>query len=127
MSYIFAGSVPSDICCAKAFINLATSSLQSLIYDEEVSFDIRLIIQELMMNGVVHGNGLNRDKYVSLGINYGSHCLKIKVQDEGPGIEPKEEDCDIAMKCNGRGLEIVRALSDSVELNGNEVIAIKSI
>ena len=126
MKYIFAGSVPSDIHCAKEFVNLATRSLHSLIYDEEVSFDIKLIIQELLMNGVVHGNGLNRDKYVSLGIDYSSHCLRIQVQDEGPGIDV-EEDCGTNMKCNGRGLQIVRALSDGVQLNGNEIIVIKTI
>lgn len=127
MDYIFAGSVPSDIHCAKEFINVASQALSKIVSDEEQSFDIRLILQELLMNGVIHGNCMDRNKYVSLGINYQWGNLKIIVQDEGKGVYPKKEKCEDDMQCNGRGLQIVEALSDQVLLKGNEVIVVKSL
>lgn len=128
MGFKFQGSVCSDLHDIKEFINRVLSKLEDIIYDKNLMFDIRLILNELIINGVIHGNKLNRDKCVNLYLEVKENFIKIEVVDEGQGI-----NCDISaydpkeLKCCGRGLLIVNGLSDEVHIEKNRIVAIKHI
>jgi len=128
MALIFKGSVCSDLTEAKVFVERALNSLRKFIYDEDLMFDIRLIVNELIVNGVIHGNCCDMSKNVYLLLDVEEDYVRIEVVDEGKGI-----DYDIStynpqeLKCCGRGLVIVDRLSDEFYIERNRVVAVKHI
>ncbi|MDO5713849.1 MAG: ATP-binding protein [Tissierellia bacterium] len=125
---IFQGSVPSDLNVVKDFLSTATNHLQQYIYDENLRFDLNLIINELVVNGVLHGNQGNRNKWVSLDIGLMYDCIEIRVKDEGKGIDyDPQKYCLNEKLCSGRGLILVSALSDKLVFEENEVIVIVNL
>ena len=54
--YKFKGSVNSDLSLIKSFLDSAIMDLDSFIKDEEKLFDIKVILNELVINGAMHGN-----------------------------------------------------------------------
>ncbi len=128
MALIFKGSVCSNLADVKVFIEKALNNLRKVICDEDLMFDIRLIVNELIVNGVIHGNCCDISKNVYLLLDVEEDYVKIEVVDEGNGI-----DYDIStynpqeLKCYGRGLVIVDRLSDEFYIDRNRVVAVKHI
>lgn len=123
--YRFNGSVCSNLDCVKKFLDNTLISLDKFLIDDELLFDVKLILNELVVNGAMHGNKKDFFKKVYLDVIVESDSIRICVRDEGDGInfDTSYYDCK-SYKCSGRGLVIVEALSDKLILNKNEVIAI---
>ena len=126
--YRFKGFVNSDLSLIKGFLDSAIMDLNPYITDQEKLFDIKVILNELVINGAVHGNQEDLNKKVCLKLVLKDDFLKIIVSDEGMGVDHDTSlyDCG-EKKCSGRGLLIVEALTDQLILNQNEVIAIKNL
>ena len=126
--YRFKGFVNSDLSLIKNFLDSALRDLNPFIEDQEKLFDIKVILNELVVNGAMHGNEEDLNKKVCLKLILDESSLKIIVKDEGRGVDfdPSLYDCK-EKSCNGRGLLIVEALTDQLILNENEVIAIKNL
>lgn len=88
---------------------------------ENTCFDIRLILNELLINCHEHGNNRSREKAIDLYFNMNAKEIKIIVKDEGAGIVIKEPCKDHLLRADGRGLNIVTALVDEIEINKNRV------
>lgn len=126
--YKFKGSVHSDLDYVKSFLESALSNLNYYIYNEELLCDIKLILNELVINGVLHGNEEDGNKRVYLNVTLNEDYITIVVTDEGKGVEYDCSDYDPQeLKCSGRGLLLVEALTDRLILDENQVIAIKKI
>ncbi|SHH50842.1 serine/threonine-protein kinase RsbW [Anaerosphaera aminiphila DSM 21120] len=126
--YKFKGSVQSDLNQVKPFIENTLINLEKHICNEELMFDLKLILDELVINGVLHGNRENHRKCVFLNITVNEEAIVIRVKDEGFGIEYDFDAYDFReLKCCGRGLLLVKALTDRLELNNNEIIVVKNI
>lgn len=128
MYFIYKGSVCSDLDEIKSFIQNILNKLKNIIDDEDLMFDIKLILNELIINSVIHGNQSNRCKCVKLQLEVIGDSLRIEVSDEGSGVNfdissynPEE------LKCCGRGLVIVNGLSDEFTIERNKVVAVKYI
>ena len=126
MSFIYEGSVCSDLAEIKAFIQGILNKLGGILEDEDIMFDLKLILNELVINSVIHGNQCNRKKCVNLFLEIKNNTIRIEVRDQGNGINfdftsynPQE------LKCCGRGLVIVNGLSDEVYIDKNRIIAVK--
>lgn len=126
--YKFKGFVNSDLSLIKNFLDSAMKDLNPFIRDQEKLFDIKVILNELVVNGAMHGNEEDLNKKVCLKLILDRDSLKIIVKDEGRGVDFDTTLYDCTQKrCNGRGLLIVEALTDQLILNDNEVIAIKNL
>lgn len=124
--YTYQGEVASEIDRIKPFLEEILCGIKKYIVDEETIFDIKLILDELVVNGALHGNELDKKKRVRLKIVLRNSSITIKVMDEGSGINySANEDCFTAHKCCGRGLVLVKALTDSMVFRNNEVICLK--
>ncbi|MDO5037446.1 MAG: ATP-binding protein [Tissierellia bacterium] len=122
------GSVPSNINSVQEFLTTTMKRIEAYISDEDTIFDIRLIINELVVNGAKHGNGWNGNKEVFLAIHLSGEDITIQVKDEGQGICHAIDSYDpLDMKDSGRGLVIVRALTDDLIYQGNQIVAIKHL
>lgn len=120
------GSVPSQLDTVNDFLSGAMRQIAVYITDPDLIFDIKLILNELVINGAMHGNKWNESKKVFLNIHLTDDRIQIIVRDEGEGINFSTEEYDYKdMKSNGRGLVLVEALTDNFICQGNEVIVNK--
>lgn len=122
------GNVPSHVDHLKPFLTGTMDQIKRYVTDEDLIFDIKLIIDELVVNGAMHGNGWNEDKRVFLKIDLDPDEMTIAVQDEGKGMNYTTDQYDCAAKkCNGRGLVIVEALTDAISYEGNRILCKKKL
>ncbi len=128
MEFRYKSIVCSDLEKIKDFIEEILDKIYPIIEDEDTMFDIKLILNELIINGVMHGNQCISSKCIKLLLEITDEKLKIEVEDEGKGInydfisyDPK------SLKSCGRGLVIVNGLSDEFYIKKNKVIAVKEL
>lgn len=78
--------------------------------------NILVSLTEAVTNAILHGNGGDCSKIVCISLSHQKHALSICVSDEGPGFDPQEvpdpTDLEYLEKCGGRGLFLMRNLSD---------------
>lgn len=105
--------------------------LKPLTLSGGAAFDIRLCLEEALINAIKYGNALNKNLKVRLGVSYGKGRVKISVEDEGPGFDPgRVKDCtrgeNLVRNC-GRGVYLMRQLMDEVKYSpkGNRVEMVK--
>ncbi len=86
-----------------------------------------LCVSEAVINSIEHGNKNNKLKKVTIEVDCSSNRVSIKIKDEGKGfdiemLEDPTDDSNI-LKESGRGIHIIRSLSDSLTYNrkGNSV------
>ncbi|MDY0234952.1 MAG: ATP-binding protein [Gudongella sp.] len=128
MDFIYKGTVCSDLEIIKSFVEKNVSTLKDLISNTDILFDVRVILSELILNGALHGNECVASKCISLTLKMDDKKLIIEVEDEGRGIEYNFKDYDSNdLKSFGRGLVIVKGLSDEFYFKNNKVVAVKNI
>ncbi len=91
---------------------------------ESVIADIAISVSELVNNAILHGNRSAPDKQVTVKIFRENSSVRISVTDQGGGFNPEVienpiED-DNLLKEVGRGIFIVRALMDKVDITATE-------
>lgn len=126
LSYIIEKSLVSDLLDIQEDLKHIQNNLESILPDDSLLFDARLILDELICNGIRHGNKEKREKLVNLLIEISDKYLKIEIKDQGEGFEYNREDYDpTCLSLGGRGLKIVDGLSDEFYVQDNKVISIK--
>lgn len=128
VDFKYSGTVCSDLDMIKNFVDEILKKLNHIIDNSDIMFDIRLILNELVVNGVLHGNDCNTTKCVKLSLEVSKSRVTIEVEDEGKGIDYDLKSYDPNdLKCCGRGLVIVNGLSDEFYIQKNRVTAVKHI
>lgn len=126
--YKYKGTVRGDLEELRPFLDSAMINLKKYIYNEETIFDLKLILQELMVNGLIHGNLRDIHKQIKLTIYLRRSSITIKVEDEGEGVDFDFNSYDYKKRSSGgRGLILVKALTDTLVFNKNKVIVMKRI
>lgn len=126
MDYTYKGSICSDLGLVKDFVEDALRKLNKMINDDDTMFEIRLIMNELIINGIFHGNKYIESKKVKVAVKLKNSKLIINVKDEGTGVHYDFESYNpMDLKCRGRGLVLVEGLSDELILDKNKVTAVK--
>lgn len=86
-----------------------------------------LCVSEAVINSIEHGNQYDRNKFVTIQIECKRKELHAEINDEGEGFDLKMvEDptkMDNIKRESGRGIHIIRSLSDSIRYNkkGNQI------
>ncbi|MGF0040174.1 ATP-binding protein [Peptoniphilaceae bacterium SGI.131] len=121
MAFLYSDVFNSSIDSINTTVANILKEIKPLIEDEDVIFDIRLILNELLINGFEHGNQKDINKLISIKFKLDDSHAYVEVKDEGRGIlnDYPYDVCDL--KCCGRGLLIVESLSDFVEIENNLV------
>lgn len=111
----------------KAKVALLTNDIKrSHTLSEDKTFDVRLVITELLMNAFKHSK--NDDSVdVYLDDDYSSDEIQITIEDNGEGFDVEnvlytDSSTDLYSN-NGRGIKLVNALCSEVSYNnaGNSV------
>ncbi len=102
------------------------SCIDSKIKEDKL-FEIRLILSELIVNSIRHGNKYDVEKKVNVHLKIEEDKIRIRVTDEGEGLS--NDSCSVRDEFSesGRGLSLVESLSDSFYINENNFICIKFI
>ncbi len=125
MTYYYTGKLNSDVGNVGCVIQTILGKLDEIVPDENLLFDIRLILNELVINGCKHGNNSDISKWVRLSLMIKENRITIRVVDEGEGIRYKLVDYNpTSMETTGRGLRIVQELADELIIDRNSVVAI---
>lgn len=121
-------SICSDLREIKTTLENILEELCQIIHDESLLFDIKLILNELIINSAIHGNNQDKNKNIDLHLHVDNQSIKIEITDEGSGFCYDKDSYDpMDLKCCGRGLVLVDGLSDEFYVNKNKVISIKYI
>jgi serine/threonine-protein kinase RsbW len=90
--------------------------------------------RESMVNAIVHGNGYSKDKRVRFSVVLVPGKMIVTVGDEGSGFDPNRVpdplSRDNILRGSGRGLLLIRAFVDEVEIHpveptGTEIVMVK--
>lgn len=128
LDFKYSGIVCSDLGMIKNFVDDVLIKISGLIKNNDTMFDIRLILNELVINGVLHGNDCISSRCVKLSLELKEDKITIQVEDEGRGIDFDFQTYDpTELNCCGRGLVLVNGLSDELYIQKNKVIAVKHI
>lgn len=128
LDFKYSGTICSDLDMIRNFVDDVLKKLNHIIENSDIMFDIRLILNELVINGVLHGNDCISSKSVKLSLEVNKNRITIQVEDEGEGIDYDLKSYDPSdLKGCGRGLVIVNGLSDEFYIQKNKVTAIKHL
>ena len=125
MKYTCNTQFQSNLKTAQLVINDILSNIDKKL-DKNHMFDVKLILNELISNCVIHGNEKDETKQINLFFSLNSNIIKIKVSDEGKGFSLIHCKSNL-MDENGRGLMLVKGLSDKFLIKGNTITVLKSI
>lgn len=109
-SFIVVSSELSNISTINTWLE---ENLFKLIKNKEKISTLSLVIQEAIVNAIIHGNKENKEKNVTLSYSLLDSNLHIKVEDEGSGIpkntKTKENiTAEDLLKESGRGIILMK-------------------
>lgn len=83
-------------------------------------FQLRLCLEEAIVNAVAHGNQNDPDRKVRIELLDEGDCCKIHVHDEGCGFDPEEFQMPETTSKGGRGLCLMKHFMDHVTFDGTK-------
>ncbi len=113
-------SIVENIRMIESFIDNAKERFD---LDEDLYGNIMIAVTEAVNNAIKHGNGNNSSKNVFLSLTLDENLLTFVIKDEGSGFEynnlPDPTAPENIEKPGGRGIFLMRHLSDEVEFTEN--------
>lgn len=80
--------------------------------------EVRLCLEEALVNAIRHGNGLDADRKVRLELREAADgCCTIRIHDEGVGFTPEDVAAPRQEQLGGRGICLIRHFMDCVKFN----------
>ncbi len=91
--------------------------------------DVLITITEAVNNAIIHGNENDISKFVDVNCKKSSDGITFHISDQGKGFNPKKvpnpTSPDRLECCGGRGVYIIKELSDNVQyLNNGRTVEI---
>ena len=103
--------------------------------DEDESFRVVMAAREAAVNAVLHGNGYDPSKQISVSGENTGKSLIITIADEGEGLDPEKIPDPLApenlLRGTGRGIFLMRSFLDEVHFRqlhpGTELTLVKHL
>jgi len=105
--------------------------IKPLNLSKDAIFDLRLCIEEALINAVKHGNKMNKNKSISMKVVFDKNSLCFEIKDEGEGFDQNEvgvpTEGDNIHKLSERGVFLIKKFMDEVEYldGGNRIRMVK--
>jgi serine/threonine-protein kinase RsbW len=104
-------------------------------FDEDEVMRIAMAVREAAVNAVLHGNGYDPQKKVTLQFEMTADDLVIIIRDQGHGLDvnkiPDPLAPDNLLKSSGRGIFLIRSFMDEVHIQpsqtGTEIKLVKHV
>ena len=108
-------SLSENIRIIESFIDNAKEKYS---LDDDIYGNIMIAVTESVNNAIIHGNGNDSGKNVSIRLKLEDKLLKFTVEDEGPGFNyddlPDPTAPENLDKIGGRGIFLMKNLCDEV-------------
>ena len=103
--------------------------------DEDEGFRVVMAVREAAVNAVLHGNGYDPNKQITVGLENNGKSLVITIADEGEGLDPEKITDPLApenlLRGTGRGIFLIRSFLDEVHFRqlhpGTELTLVKHL
>lgn len=109
-------SIVENIRMIESFIDNAKERFE---LDDDIYGNIMIAVTEAVNNAIKHGNASDKSKNVQLSLSLKDSLIKFVVKDEGKGFDfqnlPDPTSPENIEKIGGRGIFLMRHLSDQVE------------
>ncbi len=113
-------SIMENIRMIESFIDNAKEKFS---LDDDIYGNIMIAVTEAVNNAIKHGNSGNRSKNVYLSLSLEDSLIKFVIKDEGTGFNyeslPDPTAPENIEKPGGRGIFLMKHLSDEVEFKDN--------
>ena len=126
MNQIIKKNIKSDINLVNEVIGEILSLIDKNIGEDNL-FDIRLILSELIINSIKHGNKCDINKNTDISLYIDDNFIEMSVGDEGDGFTYSRNLDACTFSDSGRGLLLVEGLSDMFIVCKNFITSIKYI
>ena len=124
MKRIFNKSFYSDLRVAKQTAIEAVGFLHKAfpLLREDLAADLRLVINELLVNAVIHGNRCDASKRVEIEIDTDGRRIYSRVTDEGVGFDYSKTVMEWDVEENlldacGRGVRLAYHMTDRLKFS----------
>lgn len=111
--------LPSQLEVVPDFLITLEEKLEELSLEKKDIFDIKLCLNEALVNAIKHGNKFNPKLYVAVDIEGDHRRLTVSVEDEGQGFDfnnvPDPTKPDKLEGKSGRGVFLIKKLMDEVD------------
>ncbi len=116
-------SMMENIRMIESFIDNAKEKFQ---LDDDIYGNIMIAVTEAVNNAIKHGNSGNKSKNVYLSLFLEDSLIKFIIKDEGAGFNferlPDPTAPENLEKPGGRGIFLMKHLSDEVEFKDNGTV-----
>lgn len=123
--------IKSELANVKGLSREVLKALGRFPLDQKTLSDIKLAVEEALINAITHGNQSHPDAEVDFSYRIGSKKVSIIVKDQGKGFDhrkiPKAAQKKDISKTSGRGLLLITHFMDEVRFNGlgNQITMVK--
>jgi len=113
-------SIVENIRIVESFVDNA-KDVYSLT--DDLYGNIMIAVIESVNNAIIHGNKMDKNKFVSLSAYLGEQQIVFNISDEGPGFDHRELPDPTAPEnlesIGGRGIFLIKHLADEVDFQNN--------
>lgn len=121
-------SIPSLIENIKIIESFIDNAREKYAINDDIYGNIMISVTECVTNAIVHGNKLDRNKTVDLELKLDDNQVQFVIKDQGFGFDYDDLSDPTAPenleKAGGRGIFIMRHLSDEVKFEESGKTAI---
>ncbi len=111
-------TIPSSQKHLREAVDFIEALAKRMGFNQDAIADIAISVSEAVNNAILHGNRKDEKKKVTILAEPGKRQITIHVRDQGTPFCPEDVCNPLApenlMKCNGRGILILRTLMDTV-------------
>lgn len=124
---VISENIPSKLEIIPGFISNFFDRIKNINMGHDDVFNLKLSLEEALVNAVRHGNKLNPELRVEVKAEVENNCVIISVKDQGRGfdflnLQDPTHNTNIT-KTSGRGVFLIQKLMDKVEfLNGGSCV-----
>jgi serine/threonine-protein kinase RsbW len=113
---------PSDAAPGHETIATLLEQLVDAGWPTRDVYGIHLALEEALVNAIRHGNRSDPEKDVEIRCYLADDCVRIEIQDEGPGFDaaqlPDPTSDEFLDRPNGRGVLLIRTFMSRVHYPG---------
>ena len=116
---VISEKLPSRLDIVPQFVSTVIDELKQLGLSMEELFDVKLCLDEALVNAIKHGNKFNPDLQAEVKVTAEDGVLSVEVKDMGSGFDftkiPNPTEEDNLHKNSGRGVFLIKKHMDRVE------------
>lgn len=121
-------SIPSLIENIRIIESFIDNAREKFKINDDIYGNIMISVTECVSNAIIHGNSQDKRKTVSIELRFLDDQLKFIIEDQGTGFDFQSlkdpTSPDYIQKPGGRGVFIMKHLSDEVQFENNGRISI---